>query len=219
MRSTVAAAACLVGLAVGVVGDIIIQEPFIPVVPQSAVAPCTEQLESSEPPLMGAFVPQCDDTGQYEPLQCHGSTGYCWCVDTAGARISDEFGPSDEDAITRDDCVALRQQRLEETVSLEPTPATPVEDGDAADDENDGKLGLLFVLAFASLVVLPVVLWFVLRRACAKSDETGHRTSLVEDSDKAEQDDASDEEDRGSGRTRSDAAKSETTPLSRSSGS
>uniref|UniRef100_A0A3Q3LGD4 Nidogen 2a (osteonidogen) n=1 Tax=Mastacembelus armatus TaxID=205130 RepID=A0A3Q3LGD4_9TELE len=35
-------------------------------------------------PIAGAYVPQCDDNGQYSPLQCHGSTGYCWCVDSRG---------------------------------------------------------------------------------------------------------------------------------------
>ncbi|XP_047432393.1 nidogen-2 isoform X2 [Mugil cephalus] len=35
-------------------------------------------------PILGVFVPQCDDSGQYTSLQCHGSTGYCWCVDRTG---------------------------------------------------------------------------------------------------------------------------------------
>uniref|UniRef100_A0A3Q3VSX2 Uncharacterized protein n=1 Tax=Mola mola TaxID=94237 RepID=A0A3Q3VSX2_MOLML len=35
-------------------------------------------------PLDGAYVPQCDANGQYTPQQCHGSTGYCWCVDSRG---------------------------------------------------------------------------------------------------------------------------------------
>nr|XP_029136402.1 nidogen-2 isoform X2 [Labrus bergylta] len=35
-------------------------------------------------PILGAFVPQCDDIGQYVPLQCHGSSGHCWCVDHNG---------------------------------------------------------------------------------------------------------------------------------------
>ena len=30
--------------------------------------------------LIGAYVPQCDETGDFTPVQCHGSTGYCWCV-------------------------------------------------------------------------------------------------------------------------------------------
>ncbi|XP_076151725.1 nidogen-2 [Alosa pseudoharengus] len=35
-------------------------------------------------PIVGAFVPECDEAGQYRPLQCHGSTGHCWCVDVQG---------------------------------------------------------------------------------------------------------------------------------------
>ncbi|KAK2158701.1 hypothetical protein LSH36_165g04022 [Paralvinella palmiformis] len=36
---------------------------------------------------VGAFVPQCDSDGFYKPVQCHGSTGYCWCVDRNGLTI------------------------------------------------------------------------------------------------------------------------------------
>ncbi|KAI1895278.1 hypothetical protein AGOR_G00104650 [Albula goreensis] len=35
-------------------------------------------------PAVGTYVPQCDEEGQYRPLQCHGSTGHCWCVDSRG---------------------------------------------------------------------------------------------------------------------------------------
>ncbi|XP_065054572.1 uncharacterized protein LOC135683288 isoform X1 [Rhopilema esculentum] len=41
-------------------------------------------LRSSEQPLVGQYVPQCKSDGLYEKIQCHGSTGYCWCVDKAG---------------------------------------------------------------------------------------------------------------------------------------
>ena len=85
----------------------------------------------------------------------------------------------------------------------------------ADDDEHDEKLGLVFALAFASLVVLPASLAFVLRRACAKADQSGSRTSLVEESN-GEGDDGSDVEDSGRGGS-SDATKSETAPLSRPS--
>ncbi|NXW72795.1 NID2 protein, partial [Hirundo rustica] len=40
------------------------------------------------PPLGGGHVPQCDEQGRYRPLQCHGSSGHCWCVDAAGQEIA-----------------------------------------------------------------------------------------------------------------------------------
>lgn len=32
-------------------------------------------------------IPQCDDQGNFVPLQCHGSTGFCWCVDRNGHEV------------------------------------------------------------------------------------------------------------------------------------
>uniref|UniRef100_A0A674NC72 Nidogen 2 n=1 Tax=Takifugu rubripes TaxID=31033 RepID=A0A674NC72_TAKRU len=53
-------------------------------------------------PILGAYVPQCDTNGQYIPLQCHGSTGHCWCVDSngqerAGTRTAPGAPPTDCD--------------------------------------------------------------------------------------------------------------------------
>ncbi|XP_053924157.1 nidogen-2 isoform X3 [Cuculus canorus] len=39
-------------------------------------------------PVGNGHVPQCDEEGRYRPLQCHSSTGHCWCVDTAGQEIA-----------------------------------------------------------------------------------------------------------------------------------
>ena len=36
---------------------------------------------------LGLFVPECDEHGNYVPTQCHGSTGYCWCVDRDGREL------------------------------------------------------------------------------------------------------------------------------------
>uniref|UniRef100_A0A665TBV2 Nidogen 2a (osteonidogen) n=1 Tax=Echeneis naucrates TaxID=173247 RepID=A0A665TBV2_ECHNA len=49
-------------------------------------------------PIVGAYVPQCDASGQYTQLQCH--DGYCWCVDSrgqerAGTRTSPGTRPTD----------------------------------------------------------------------------------------------------------------------------
>ncbi|XP_056123221.1 nidogen-2 isoform X4 [Rhinichthys klamathensis goyatoka] len=42
------------------------------------------QSENGGVPLVGGFIPQCDEEGQYRSQQCHGSTGHCWCVDSRG---------------------------------------------------------------------------------------------------------------------------------------
>ncbi|KAM4559740.1 nidogen-2 [Odontesthes bonariensis] len=55
--------------------------------PKSQCERHRDSLQSGEVdgrPSPGAFVPQCDSDGHYRPLQCHGSTGHCWCVDSRG---------------------------------------------------------------------------------------------------------------------------------------
>jgi hypothetical protein len=38
-------------------------------------------------PMIGGFVPSCEEDGSYSTVQCHGSTGYCWCVDAQGHKV------------------------------------------------------------------------------------------------------------------------------------
>ncbi|XP_026135811.1 CD74 molecule, major histocompatibility complex, class II invariant chain a [Carassius auratus] len=47
------------------------------------------QLESQKEVRPGFFKPQCDEQGNYLPMQCWHSTGYCWCVDKDGHEIPD----------------------------------------------------------------------------------------------------------------------------------
>lgn len=35
----------------------------------------------------GRFAPECDDSGQYNRMQCYSAIGYCWCVDSLGREI------------------------------------------------------------------------------------------------------------------------------------
>ncbi|CAB4002251.1 cell death abnormality 1-like isoform X1, partial [Paramuricea clavata] len=54
------------------------------------VVNCSEKLTACElqkaqsPALLGSYTPQCEKDGSYSPMQCHSSTGYCWCVDQNG---------------------------------------------------------------------------------------------------------------------------------------
>uniref|UniRef100_A0A673KQ25 H-2 class II histocompatibility antigen gamma chain-like n=1 Tax=Sinocyclocheilus rhinocerous TaxID=307959 RepID=A0A673KQ25_9TELE len=58
--------------------------------PESAVEVQSKcQLESQRQVRPGYFKPECDDQGNYMPMQCWHSTGYCWCVDKEGNEIPD----------------------------------------------------------------------------------------------------------------------------------
>jgi hypothetical protein len=44
------------------------------------VGPCTKARQDAGQPMPGKYIPQCTDYGFFQPTQCHGSTGRCWCV-------------------------------------------------------------------------------------------------------------------------------------------
>ena len=43
---------------------------------------------------MGTYIAQCKADGSWESKQCHGSTGFCWCVDAEGRRLGSAIPPS-----------------------------------------------------------------------------------------------------------------------------
>jgi hypothetical protein len=47
---------------------------------QGAIGPCQKAKLDAGERLPGKFIPQCTKYGFFEPAQCHGSTGKCWCV-------------------------------------------------------------------------------------------------------------------------------------------
>ena len=53
-----------------------------------SMSACHKEVASAAngPKLIGAFVPKCEDDGSYKKIQCHGSTGYCWCVNDEGVK-------------------------------------------------------------------------------------------------------------------------------------
>ena len=38
---------------------------------------------------MGSFSPKCETDGRFKQVQCHDSTGYCWCVNENGEKLPD----------------------------------------------------------------------------------------------------------------------------------
>jgi len=44
----------------------------------------------------GTYVPQCDDRGEFTPLQFHASTGHSWCVTREGNEIPGTRTPADK---------------------------------------------------------------------------------------------------------------------------
>ncbi|KAK2497336.1 hypothetical protein MC885_012744, partial [Smutsia gigantea] len=55
--------------------------------PPKALTKCQEEVSRIPAIHPGMFRPKCDEDGNYVPLQCYGSTGYCWCVFPNGTEV------------------------------------------------------------------------------------------------------------------------------------
>jgi len=38
-------------------------------------------------PVVGLHLPECKEDGGYSAVQCHMTSGYCWCVDELGNEV------------------------------------------------------------------------------------------------------------------------------------
>ncbi|XP_070577825.1 SPARC-related modular calcium-binding protein 1-like isoform X4 [Ptychodera flava] len=45
------------------------------------------QAQLSNDSTVGLFIPECNDDGSFQQVQCHTGTGYCWCVTDLGKPI------------------------------------------------------------------------------------------------------------------------------------
>lgn len=70
-------------------------------------------VKSNNKPLTGLYVPQCNRDGDYDQIQCHGSKGYCWCVDKSGREFKGTKMKGRPDcSIIVPTCVDLRKDCL-----------------------------------------------------------------------------------------------------------
>eukprot|EP00746_Dinoflagellata_sp_MGD_P139835 gnl/MRDRNA2_/MRDRNA2_73207_c0_seq1.p1 gnl/MRDRNA2_/MRDRNA2_73207_c0~~gnl/MRDRNA2_/MRDRNA2_73207_c0_seq1.p1 ORF type:complete len:602 (+),score=64.01 gnl/MRDRNA2_/MRDRNA2_73207_c0_seq1:245-1807(+) len=59
----------------------------------SPQTPCTKRrsrsraVEAEHKGIVGVFTPECQKDGNFASMQCHGSTGYCWCADLDGSEF------------------------------------------------------------------------------------------------------------------------------------
>nr|XP_005169909.1 nidogen-2 isoform X7 [Danio rerio] len=77
------------------------------------------QSENGGVPVVGAFIPQCDEEGQYRPQQCHGSTGHCWCVDNRGQERAGTRTPPGSPRVNCDQPVRPKTQCEQHRDSLQ----------------------------------------------------------------------------------------------------
>jgi len=68
----------------------------------------------------GLDRPECDGQGKFSPTQCHGSTGYCWCVDPeTGAEVEGtRQGPGEGDGPL--DCAKLKDRETFDEATATP---------------------------------------------------------------------------------------------------
>lgn len=53
----------------------------------SVLTKCQEEVSRVSAIHPGSFRPKCDKNGDYMPLQCYGSIGYCWCAFPNGTEV------------------------------------------------------------------------------------------------------------------------------------
>ena len=70
--------------------------PYVPP-PPLGDGSCQDILDRQDqsPPMLGAYVPQCDDDGRFQSLQCH-SDRFCWCVNPYTGRPTSDLTSQDD---------------------------------------------------------------------------------------------------------------------------
>ena len=107
------------------------------------------------------YIPQCTEYCNWEPMQCSGSTGYCWCVDENGIEIEGTSQPSwegfpdceeiDLGDINGDDSVDI----LDVIILVNYILSDNTSELDGADINNDDDVNILDVVALVNIILNP----------------------------------------------------------------
>jgi hypothetical protein len=92
--------------------------------------PCHSALAHSKR-LLGLYVPQCDLGGFFNPTQCHGSSGTCWCVDRNGVEFTNTRRRG------RPDCEGMLSRTRSKVT--ENKNDNEIDDDSDDDDDSDGS--------------------------------------------------------------------------------
>ncbi|XP_048459837.1 testican-1 isoform X2 [Rhincodon typus] len=116
------------------------------------------QRQSRGKHLLGAFIPRCNEDGYYKPIQCHSSSGQCWCADKYGNELagsrregtpiceedqenSGDFG-SGVFQVLSDDQDDKRETQNEEEEKVSQGGAN--EDDEDSEDDKDDDIGYIW---------------------------------------------------------------------------
>ncbi|KAM3927041.1 HLA class II histocompatibility antigen gamma chain isoform 1-T1 [Leptodactylus fuscus] len=86
---------------------------FIDEIPSGAPVKTPCQLQAEQQRMLGGYVPQCDEKGDYEPKQCWRGTGYCWCSYKNGTEVE---GTRSRAKI---DCSVFSEPKMEDLMEFE----------------------------------------------------------------------------------------------------
>jgi len=93
--------------------------------------PCLNALKHTKKGLLGAYTPQCDSHGFYKSMQCHSSSGICWCVDKNGVEFTNTRRRGSPD------CKGLLNRARHRTIEDQLTSREDIDVDDDGDDDDD----------------------------------------------------------------------------------
>ena len=105
------------------------------------------------------YIPQCTENCEWEPIQCSGSTGYCWCVDENGLEIEgtsqspSEGFPNCEEMDLGDINADGSVDILDVVMLVNYILSADSFEFDGADINDDGEVNILDIVALVSIIL------------------------------------------------------------------